>query len=281
MSGLPHLDGRQHVQHACEPLHPAPFAHANNHLVSSKPSSSLKQHSSHISSSRGSNSPSSLIPARATTEPASGHTTRGLTSQAFSPTSSIDTVSPSQGEPPNTEYQAKQTRSLSSRALMRPNFTQLAIGEIGDRRQAESKHSVSGVHNNGSTPVPEPLRLSAMAAGHKRTATGFIKPSVEDHPYSSSVNGTERRRSKSIGSTAHGNRIAAVIILCKSSSLRHSLANINLVVRAPSHASIICGGQSRAKPTIPCFPENITIALASRRPFTFDFYCRPSPTDQA
>ncbi|KAF7593113.1 hypothetical protein BBP40_011992 [Aspergillus hancockii] len=246
MSGLPRLDGRQDVQQQ-----PAPFAHANDRLASKKPSSSLKQHSSHSSGDRVSHSPSSVIPARAATEPASAYTLRGASSQPFSPTSLIDAAFRSREEPSSTEHQTRQTHSSPSIAKMRPKFTQLAIGETADRKQTGSSRLVSGVHYNGSTAVPEPLTLSA---GHKRTATGFVKPSADDHPYSSSVNGAERRRSKSIGSTAHGNRIAALSVHLRT-RLSYAAAKIEQTQRShgfqntlPSH--LLQSDRSPSVPTI-------------------------------
>ena len=74
--------------------------------------------------------------------------------------------------------------------------------------------------NHGSLSSSHSLKPSGLRSGnniqftpgHKRTATGDIKPISSGlvAPQLSDVNGASRRRSKSTGSPAHGSRIAQV-----------------------------------------------------------------------
>ncbi|KAE8393699.1 hypothetical protein BDV23DRAFT_149091 [Aspergillus alliaceus] len=214
MSGLPHLHGRQHVQHAqpsslqCDPQHPAPDAHANEHLDSGTSSSNIRQNSSLISESRFSN-----VPASGSIEPTPEYPLQAASRRASNSTSPKDVAFRSQEGPSSAEYPTRQTRSSANASQMRPMYTQLTIDDATEQKQAEFKRVAPSVHNNGFTEVPEPPSPSAMTAGHKRTATGSIKPSVEDQPYKSGVIGAERHRSKSVSSATHGNKIAAVIRL--------------------------------------------------------------------
>ncbi|KAE8139994.1 hypothetical protein BDV38DRAFT_240789 [Aspergillus pseudotamarii] len=203
MSGLPHLHGRQHVQHAQSSSLQCDTKHPTNDRLNSTNSG---QHSNHASESQ-----SSTVPASTAVEPASEYTLHGASSRASNPTSPIDVVSHSR-ELSGAGYPTTRSRSSPDRSQMRPRYTQITIGDRPERNQAESKRSVTNVHNNDSTAVPKPPSPSGIAAGHKRTATGFIKPLVEDQPYSSSTIVSERRRSKSISSATHGNRIAALSV---------------------------------------------------------------------
>ncbi|KAE8355291.1 hypothetical protein BDV28DRAFT_51267 [Aspergillus coremiiformis] len=233
MSGLPHLHGRQHVQHAqpsslqCDPENPAPYAPANNQLDSTN----AKQNSGEVSGPC-----SSIVRASVAVEPASEYTLHVASSQASNLTSQIDVASHSQTESLTTEYSTGQTFSSPTKSQMRPRYTQITGADATERKQTESKRLVSSVHNNGSTAVPEPPSPSSMTAGHKRTATGFIKPSVEEQPYSPSTTGIERRCSNSISSATHGNKIAALSVHLRT-RLSYAAAKVEASRRAQSFRS--------------------------------------------
>ena len=232
MSGLPRLHERQHVQHAQSSSLQCDTKHATNDHLGSANSG---QHSNHASESQ-----SSTVPASTAVKPASEYTLHAAFSRASNLPSPKGVVSHSQ-ESSVAGYPTTRSRSSPDRSQMQPRYTQITIGDRPEIKQAESKRSVSSVHNNGSTAVPNPPSPSGIAAGHKRTATGFIKPSVEDQSYISSTIVPERRRSKSISSATHGNRIAAVTRLRRSAFLNF-IADMSAVVRAPSHTPVLrCG----------------------------------------
>ncbi|KAK6826966.1 hypothetical protein RU639_004720 [Aspergillus parasiticus] len=203
MSGLPHLHGRQHVQHT----QPSSLQCDTNHPTNDRlDSTNSGQHSNHASEPQP-----SIVSTSTAIEPASEYTLHVASSQASTSASPIGVVSHSQ-ESSSEWHPTTRSRSSPDRSQIRPRNTQITIGDTLDRKQAASKFAVSSVHNNSSTAVPEPPSPSGIAAGHKRTATGFIKPSVEDQPCSSSGIISERRRSKSINSAGHGKRIAALSV---------------------------------------------------------------------
>lgn len=203
MSGLPHLHGRQHVQHT----QPSSLQYDTKHPMNDRlDSTNSGQHSNHASEPQP-----SIVPASTTVEPTSEYTLHVASSRAPTPASPTGVVSHSQ-ESSSKGYPTTRSRSSPDRSQIRPRYTQITIGDALDRKQAASKPSVSSVHNNNFTAVPEPPSPSGIAAGHKRSATGFIKPLVEDQPSSSSGTISERRRSKSINSAGHGNRIAALSV---------------------------------------------------------------------
>lgn len=85
--------------------------------------------------------------------------------------------------------------------------------------------NLDGDRNGPSPPSRSLMRPNSRSgagvqstSGHKRTATGDIKPLPSNLavPYNSDVNGAARRRSKSTGSPAHGSRIAQVMTFLHS-----------------------------------------------------------------
>ncbi|KAB8235564.1 uncharacterized protein BDW43DRAFT_270709 [Aspergillus alliaceus] len=260
MSGLPHLHGRQHVQHAqpsslqCDPQHPAPDAHANEHLDSGTSSSNIRQNSSLISESRFSN-----VPASGSIEPTPEYPLQAASRRASNSTSPKDVAFRSQEGPSSAEYPTRQTRSSANASQMRPMYTQLTIGDATEQKQAEFKRVAPSVHNNGFTEVPEPPSPSAMTAGHKRTATGSIKPSVEDQPYKSGVIGAERHRSKSVSSATHGNKIAALSVHLRT-RLSYAAAKVEASRRSQrslnkSPLDLLQGDRFSSIPTIDPFEQ--------------------------
>jgi hypothetical protein len=111
---------------------------------------------------------------------------------------------------------------------------------------------------NGSvSPVRSPKHHASLsgidtkfAPGHKRTASGDIKPISAQliTPQSYDVDGASRRRSKSTGSPAHGSRIAQVYLSTKRAF--KYFFNALIVVCSHSNAIIVCGSQDRKIPTI-------------------------------
>lgn len=89
-----------------------------------------------------------------------------------------------------------------------------------------------------------------FAPGHKRTATGDIKPISAQliTPQSYDVKGASRRRSKSTGSPAHGSRIAQVYLFTKC-TLKYFF-NASIVVCSHSDAIVLCGIQDRKISTV-------------------------------
>lgn len=103
-----------------------------------------------------------------------------------------------------------------------------ALSTNGDGRWNGSRANVKleKEREDSLGPLRSPRRSSSRSGarnfvlGHKRTATGDIKPISSNLAASqdSDANGATRRRSKSTGSPAHGTRIAQVI---SPSALRH------------------------------------------------------------
>lgn len=100
---------------------------------------------------------------------------------------------------------------------------------------------------NGPAPMSSRfLNRSKTVSGQKRTAVGDIKqPTAEDTLASLApdVNGSARRRSRSIGSTGHGGRIAAVRSF-QIIDLKYIANCINAVVCPTPQPPCICRGQS-------------------------------------
>lgn len=100
--------------------------------------------------------------------------------------------------------------------------------EISRTSLVDGKRAIDGIDNtiyrggdrNGPSPSRSPKRPTSRSgtgmqstSGHKRTATGDIKPLPPGLavPQVADTNGGTRRRSKSTGSPAHGSRIAQVM----------------------------------------------------------------------
>lgn len=100
---------------------------------------------------------------------------------------------------------------------------------------------------NGPAPVSSRfLNRSKTVSGQKRTAVGNVKqPTAEDTLASLApdVNGSARHRSRSIGSTGHGGRIAAVRNF-QIIDLKYIANCINAVVCPTPQPPCICRGQS-------------------------------------
>lgn len=109
----------------------------------------------------------------------------------------------------------------------------------------------AGVSETGHSGSLEPPRSSkqqssssevnkTFAPGHKRTATGDIKPAPSSLvvPLISDTQTAARRRSKSIGSAAHGSRIAQVT---NPTSPWLTFTDLHIAFRPYPHATLVRG----------------------------------------
>lgn len=83
------------------------------------------------------------------------------------------------------------------------------------RSQREAKMSASGMHRDTRDKTLGSQRPTTGIVGQKRTAAGVIKPPTGSTRRDTRVpesGGSERRRSRSIGSLSHGSRIAALSV---------------------------------------------------------------------
>ncbi|KAE8150062.1 hypothetical protein BDV25DRAFT_140184 [Aspergillus avenaceus] len=211
MSGLPHLEGRQHVQHALQ--------------CNSVPFVATRQHPRQVAEPQFS---------RSAADPSSEYTLhRG---QALN-SKDVATCSQESGA-------GLSPKCTSPRSQMRPRHTPVTTDPV--RRQRAGSQS-GGAYNIDRT-VDGPHSPSTVA-GQKRTATGFIKQSPDTRDRVS-LHG-ERRRSKSIGSSPHGNRIAALSVHLRT-RLSYAAAKIEESRRTHS---------AESKAPLDFFPEHPTLAI--------------------
>ncbi|PLB55818.1 hypothetical protein P170DRAFT_471218 [Aspergillus steynii IBT 23096] len=202
MGGSPHLTERQHAQHATfpsprrNPQYPVSATRGNG-LVDSQQLPDTDRHANRCSvpaaqstaSTRAETGPSSL--------PYKTKTRNG------SSTSSRDPVpQPQTQELPGS---SNNSTAQSGYSPKQPQPQPPPI-EAGDP-------PAENLRDNGAQSSTIPKSPSKMLLGQKRTAMGVAKSahSPQDS-YSVNKTGVERRRSGSIGSLSHGNRIAALSV---------------------------------------------------------------------
>lgn len=207
MGGSPHLTERQHAQHA-----PFPSPHRNSQypvsatrgsgLVDSQQLPGTDRHASRrpapaaqrTASPRADTGPSDL-PYKLKSRTDSLGSSRDLDSR-----SQIQELPGSSNSTIHSDYSPKRSQAQSQ-----PRARDLPAIDSHETQPYESSL------DNGSQPSKILKSSPKMLLGQKRTAVGVGKSA--DSPqdsYGISKAGSERRRSGSIGSLSHGNRIAAV-----------------------------------------------------------------------
>lgn len=102
----------------------------------------------------------------------------------------------------------------------------------------------SPIRMQGTSDLPQ-SNGTPFAPGHKRTATGDIKSMSSTFATpDAQENGAQRRRSKTIGASAHGSRIAQVMPAVLKFELSPMLTLLPVVGSHPN-AIVVCGGQDR------------------------------------
>ncbi|THC93968.1 hypothetical protein EYZ11_006545 [Aspergillus tanneri] len=199
MGGSPHLNERQHVPQAQSQLgsqYPVAAARENGRAASS--------HDFYNTVERNiipaTHHPVSPLDARTETEPAnSSHKNH---SETTSSASSIVLV------PQSQELDSSNCTTAQRGSLLQPPMQPESTG-ASNLGKIDEKTVALNPDTQNDTPGSE--SPSKLLLGQKRTATGVVKPAANPQdPHYLDQNGTERRRSRSIGSVSRGSRIAAV-----------------------------------------------------------------------
>lgn len=159
----------------------------------------------------------------------------------------------------DTPYGANGDGPMSNaneKASTREALHTLQTNENGTMNGINGAVKLEKQSNSSLLPLRSPIHPNTrpgtgtrFTPGHKRTATGDVKPiSTLAAPVGSDVNGAARRRSKSTGSPAHGSRIAQVRIVFQSSVL--SIIDVRIAVCSYSHTTVICSCQNREVATV-------------------------------
>lgn len=245
MGGSPHLSERQHVQHA-----PFPSSHLNsqspvsathgNGLVDSRQSPDPDRHASRrpAPAAQSTSSHSRL-------ETGPSDLTYKLDSQPGSPGSAGYIGSQAQTQELSGSSNNSTGQIINSPKRLQPLPRPIEPPIIDSQQDKVNTNPQEQVGEPSTIPKSSPT----MLVSQKRTATGMGKSAHSPQDlYRTGQAGSGRRRSGSIGSLSHGNRIAAVsIIVC---FLVRSISNTNpkIVVRSSPHPPILCCLQDREKP---------------------------------
>lgn len=119
--------------------------------------------------------------------------------------------------------------------------------------------------NGSSLKSPSRLNRSKTVSGQKRNAFGDVKPSTTEDtvaPLAPAANGVSRHRSRSIGSTGHESRIAAVNMHYNQLISVHDSNGANIVVYTASQSSLARCGQSRKTTPFSGLTEQKPIAVS-------------------